>query len=513
MNNHFRQQKTNTPEAWFSSLRYFANFARLDKQQISSVRILAFSLITLTAIALRLYISFSHDLILGVDGGYYPVQVRNILNTGFLSFKDVPLYFYFCASIVKGISFLGFTVTDDTIISVIKMVDSAALPLLAIPLYKLVTRKEQPVSIPAALAILSFAILSFTPFFILGDLQKNAFAIPLAFIFILLLEDFLINPVRRKVLAVSISLVIIALTHFGVFTFCLVFLIVSLFICYRKNSILPSIILFFVGFGLIALFDINRAFRLITFWKVIFERPAMLQGPLPLPLLMNVLFSYLLAGLGIFQLQKFKSRLDKASEYMVLTLIFLLAIFAFPFFDMEYFQRFNVLLFIPQLLLIAWLIRMNQKFTFPLSFSLVLLTTLSIFMYFSEEKKPCITNQTFQELQNIKKFLPENRENTIVIASHGMEFWTAWALNVRVGQDRAMDKIGLENYSSVILLQQKNEERQGPLGGKATHKSRIGMAGHPPMGSGMDPRMGRPVTVNFKLMYSSSNLNAYQKMK
>ena len=93
-----------------------------------------------------------------------------------------------------------------------------------------------------------------------------------------------------------------------------------------------------------------------------------------------------------------------------------------------------------------------------------------------------------------------------------MEFWTAWALNVKVGQDRAMDKIGLDKYINVILLQQKNEEKQGPPGGKPLHKTGKGMAGHPPMGPGMGPRMGRPVPENFKLIYSSSNLNAYQKL-
>jgi hypothetical protein len=509
MNNHIGQKNTNPPQAWFSPLRYFENFARFEKQQISSVRVLAFSLITLIAIAIRLYISFSHDLILGVDGGYYPVQVRSILNTGFLSFKDVPLYFYFCASIVKGISFLGFNVTDDTIISVIKIVDSAALPLLAIPLYKIVSRKALPVSIPAALAILSFAILSFTPFIILGDLQKNAFAIPLAFMFILFLEDYLINPVRRNLIAVVISLAVIALTHFGVFVFSLAILIIAFFIIYRKKAILPSLILFFVGFGLIALFDFNRAFRLLTFWRVIFERPVLLQGSLPFPLLLNFMFSYLLAGFAFFQYRKFKNKLDKASEYMILTLIILIGLFAFPLVDQEYFQRFNVLLFIPQILLIAWLIRMNQKFALPLSISLVLLTTLSIFMYFSEEKKPCITDQTFHDIQNIRKLLPENKENTIVIASHGMEFWTAWALNVRVGQDRAMEKIGLDQYSNVILLQQKGEDGQGPMGRRPLKKPGFGM-GRPPQ---MGPGMGRPVPENFKLIYSSSNLNAYQKLK
>lgn len=190
---------------------------------------------------------------------------------------------------------------------------------------------------------------------------------------------------------------------------------------------------------------------------------------------------------------------------MVLTLIVLLAVFAFPVYDQQYFERFNVLLFIPQLLLIAYLIRMNQKLALPFSISLVLLTTFSIFMYFSEEKKPCIDDQTFHDLQNIHKYVAENKENSIIIARHGLEFWTAWALNVNVVQDRAMDKIGLEKYSIVIFLQQKNEDKQGPFGRRPLHKPEIGMSGSPPM--------GRPVPGNFKLIYSSSYLNAYQKMK
>jgi hypothetical protein len=493
-NQFFHQSGISIPVGW--------------NEKLFSIRVLAFLLITLAAISLRLYVSFSHNLILGMDGGYYPLQVRNILKTGFLGFKDVPLYFYFCASIVKGLSFLGFTVTDEFIISVIKIVDSAALPLLAIPLFKMVTRKERPIAIYAAMAILAFAVLSFTPFFILGDLQKNAFAIPLAFIFILLFEDYLINPVKRNLIAVGFSLAIIALSHFGVFVFCLAFLIGSLFIIYRKKAILPSLMIFFVGVGMIALFDFNRALRLITFWKVIFDQPAIIQGPLPFPLLLNMLFSYFLAGLGIFQFRKYKNQLDKVTENMVLTLIVLLAVFAFPFVDSQYFQRFNILLFIPQLLLVALLIRMNQKLAVSLSILLVMLTSLSIFMYFSEEKKSCITDETFQNLQNIRKYLPESKENSIIIAGHGLEFWTAWALNVRVGQDRAMEKIGLDKYRNIIFLEQKNEDGQGPFVRRPLRKPGNGRSEPPPM----ELRMGRPVPENFKLIYSSSNLNAYQKL-
>ena len=209
---------------------------------------------------------------------------------------------------------------------------------------------------------------------------------------------------------------------------------------------------------------------------------------------------------------------------MLVTLIVMLALFSFPLVDQQYSQRFNILLFIPQLLLILHLVRLNQKFARPFSISLILLTTLSIFMYFSEEKKPCIEDLAFQDLQNIGKYLPENKENSIIIASHGLEFWTAWALNVKVGQDRAMDKIGLDKYKMVIFLHQKNEDRSGPMGGKPSHKPGLGMgerspSGTPmgtpmgsPMGSRIGPPMGRPVPENFKLIYSSSYFNAYQKV-
>jgi len=108
-----------------------------------SVRIIVFTVITLTAIIVRLNLSFSSDLIAGMDGGYYPLQVRKILNTGMLAFNDVPLYF--CVLVLKNISLLGVALTNETIISVVKIIDSIALPILAIPLFKITTRKDRSI--------------------------------------------------------------------------------------------------------------------------------------------------------------------------------------------------------------------------------------------------------------------------------------------------------------------------------------------------------------------------------
>ena len=476
------------------------------KQNIFSASGISFIIIILTAIIVRLYISFSHDLILGMDGGYYPVQVRNILKTGLLAFDDVPLYFYFCASIIKLISVFGFTVTNETIILVIKIIDSIALPLLAIPLFKIVSRKEFKTPLFSGLAILQFSVFSFSPFVMLGDLQKNAFAIPFLFMFIYLFESYLITHEKRNLLLALSTLFLIALTHFGVFVFGLAFLTISLFVVYRKKAILPSILILLVGFSVIYVFDANRALRLITFWNVIFEKPGLNQEPLPLPLLFNALFSWFLVIFGFFQFRKHKYGIDKITGYMILTLTGLIAIFAFPFYETQYVHRFSAMLFIPQALMILYLIRINLKLALPFSISLVLLTTVSIFMYFMEAKKPAIDDQEFQDLQNINTYLPDNKDSTIVIARHGIEFWTAWALNVKVGNDKSIDLNDLDKYKNIIILQQKNGFGERPPRNKPSSRQPFNNSEKALMG----PPMERPIPENFKPIYSSPYFKAFR---
>ena len=482
------------------------------RQNKPSVRLLAFTVITLLAIILRLYICFSHDLILGMDGGYYPVQVRNILKTGLLSFNDVPLYFYFCASIVKVISLLGFAVNDETIISVIKIVDSTALPLLAIPLLKIMTKNDQKFPLFAGFAILFFALFSFSPLVMLGDLQKNALAIPLFIGFIYFLEAYLTNQTIRNLIVAVLALFIIAITHFGTFTFGLAFLSISLVVVMGRKAILPSVITISIGCLIIALFDFNRAFRILIFWNAIFARQLEFYGPNFLPILVNTFISYGLAIFGVLQYRKQKHKTDQVKGSITLSLAVLILIFAFPFYEQQYVQRFQVLLFVPQSVLIFNLIRMNNKLALPFSISLVLITLGFSLLYFNEEKKPCIDELAYRDLQNIKNYIPADRAETIILARHGLEFWTAWNLNMKVGNDRSIDKLGLEKYKNIIYLQQKNEDRQGTMGVRPMHKPGNGDGGHPPMRPGMDSPFERPIPGNSKLIYSSPYFNAYQKL-
>jgi hypothetical protein len=393
-----------------------------------------------------------------MDGGYYPVQVRSIFRTGHLAFSDVPLYFYFCAICIKISSLFGLVINDENIIHVIKIIDSIALPLLAIPLFKILNIKWQKIPLIAAIAILLFAISSFSPYRMLGDIQKNAFAIPVLFWFIYYLDKYLIEDNKRDLLVAMILLLVIALTHFGVFAFGIAILIIAIFLVYRGKAILPSLGVCIISIFIISIFDSNRAFRLLTFWNEIFVmRPFEMHDPMLLPLFVNTLFSYGLAIFGIIQYRKFKNEIDEATKVILILLIILIFIFGFPLFEIHYVQRFNVLLFIPQSLLIVNLIRINIKNTIPLSIFLLLITAIFSFIYFKQEKKAIIDDLAYRDFQNIKKHIPVNSDSTIIITRHGIEFWTAWALNVKVGNDRSLDKLKLDNYNTVFLLQPKNE--------------------------------------------------------
>jgi hypothetical protein len=484
------------------------------KQVLGSTAVYSIALITLTAIAVRLTISFSHHLILGVDGGYYPLQVRNILNTGHLSFHDVPLYFYFCALILKIIALFGFVATNETIISAIKIIDSTMFPLLTIPLFMIFSRNGCKVPLFAMLALLIFAVFSFSPLIMLGDLQKNAFAIPFLFLFIYLFEGYLITGEKRKLLMALATMLIIALTHFGVFVFSLAFFTISLFVVYRKKAILPSILILLTGFSVIYVFDASRALRLITFWNVIFEDFDSIRESLQLPLLVNTLFSCFLVVFSIFQYRRIRRETDIAARNMIVILIILLVIFAFPFYETQYVRRFNLLLFIPQILLLSYLIRIDQKFAGLFSISLVLLTAFSVFIYFSEAKKPVIDDLEFQDLQNINAYLPENKDSTIIIARHGLEFWTAWALNVKVANDRAMNQLAVEKYNNMIILQQKSGIGERPPGNRPPSQPPLAGVGRsqerPPMERPDGPPMGFHLPENFKLVYSTPYFNAYK---
>ena len=101
-------------------------------------KFLLFVIIGIITFVYRAYVNFNQELILGVNGGYYPLQVRYIQENGNLGFSDMPVLFYVDVGLIKLISLFGLLISDALILSVVKSVDCMPIPLLLLALFKII---------------------------------------------------------------------------------------------------------------------------------------------------------------------------------------------------------------------------------------------------------------------------------------------------------------------------------------------------------------------------------------
>ena len=191
----------------------------------------------LIAFTYRTYVNFNQELILGVNGGYYPLQVRYIIENGKLGFSDMPLLFYLDAGIIKLISLFGVPISDTLILNVVKWVDCLSIPLLLLPLYKIIKLQSQSIPFKLELGLILFAVLSFSPLILVADLQKNALAITFLFFFIAFLWEYFESKNKKQLIFCCIFLILTGLTHFGTFVVAILFGLLSITYIFRHKCI------------------------------------------------------------------------------------------------------------------------------------------------------------------------------------------------------------------------------------------------------------------------------------
>jgi hypothetical protein len=404
--------------------------------------------------ATRLFFNFSQELIPGVNGGYYPLQVRSILMEGQLGFSDMPLLFYLDALIVKFVTFFGFSVTDTLILNVVKIVDSISLPLLLLPLYKMIRLSNSSKIIQ--ISIFAFSVLSFSPLILTSDLQKNSLAITLIVAAFASFFSFQIDKRKIEIVWSTIFLFLTGLTHFGTFVFGLFFLLIIIVYRYKKRAIIPIVLITIVGLGIVFINDISRFNRLLSIWSLIFEKPALMNGMLSPPDMFIILLSIILGVIGIMAIRKKKDELSINQKAFIFASSICLLTCSFPLLDGEYFKRLSLFLFIPQLFLIIQLssvISLKQQKT--IGILLFIFTFLSILAVLGHPKETVIDENAHTDLKKLQSVLT-NIHETLIISRHALEWWTALLLKTKVGQDKAIDKSTIEKYKTIIVLNQIN---------------------------------------------------------
>lgn len=413
---------------------------RLNKLKLSLVGLGVLSF------TVRAYLNFSQELLIG-NGGYYPLQVRTLLERGELAFSDMPLLFYLDAGIVRFISLFGTPISNELIMNVVMAVDSISIPLLLIPLYHILKLTKSQFSL-FSISIASFTVLSFYTLTLVSSSQKNALAIAFLFCAIAALLYYL-NSKQSKHLALSGAFfVLIGLTHFGTFSFSILFIAVLLLFKYKWKAILPLLTLIPPGIVLIYLFDPTRSERLLSVWKVLFSK-----GPHPMQLLVYLLYLGL-AILAILEFRKVKNKYGPSEKVTIKAMITLLFLIPLPIIDPQYTSRLNGFLFIPIVLLLLLLgSHFSARTKKILSVTLGLITLLSVGFMLLTKPQLDVSKEALMDLDNMQEVI-SNPNNTVIVSKHNLEFWVAWTLKVNVSQEGKFDDKLINEYEEVQILNQ-----------------------------------------------------------
>lgn len=420
-----------------------------------------FLLIFVLAVMVRAILNFSIPLVPGLGGGYNLVQIRSIIEEGRLAFPDMPLLFYLNALFVKVLLFLfPGTGSEYLIINVSKIIDTIGFPLLLYPLYRIyndiIGRKYNGIFL---IAMATFAVLSYAPLDLACDAQKNSFGLVLMTFFILFFLRYLKYRAGKDLIFVLSILILIALTHFGVFFITLCFLALGLFFFFRWKAFLPIAGAVVTGVLLVTLFDPGRALTMVTFWQEafsVFISPRLLYYPFGV---FNFFFSFLLVWFIIRVVRRKREVIQDDDRKILLVLMWFIIILAFPFFSFEYGRRLGLMLFIPQSLALLFLYPYFSRQTGAvISYAILILLTFTVSLRLIQPKPMAITGESYADMKLIKNVV-DDPNSTIVFARHGLEWWVAWEHKVRIASPHIeVNEALTQKYDQVFFLVQKKGE-------------------------------------------------------
>jgi hypothetical protein len=117
--------------------------------------------------------------------------------------------------------------------------------------------------------------------------------------------------------------------------------------------------------------------------------------------------------------------------------------------------------------------------------------------------RPVITTQAADELRSMSSNIAAP-DKTLIVARHGLEWWTAWYLHTHIAHENAVTAADWKNFDNVYLLHQKAGMQMpgGPMPGMPGQPDRqfgpngspdFARAGFPPRGFGGPGPIGEPM--------------------
>ena len=418
------------------------------------------------------YVLLNIPLLPGFDGGYYAVQVREILRSGNLYYSAPPLAFFIFA--LFAWIFLSLNIFPETlcIINGVKFGLALMKALCVFPMYlisKQLTKNE-------AISIGSAVLLEIHPFFMLlangTSLYKNAVGI-----FFLLCYIYFVNRVSTSNNAKDIILAVIflgltALTHildFGIaIAYTLLYITIDVIRERRLNIrtplmklfMLECIILGVLFVAIIVFFPIyfGTYYKFESFFKELITHE---EASASLTFLLSNLMILVTISFSIVAIIIVAKRNSDALNIRILISSSLLAFFLIsPEFSPQWHIRFIFVTFIPLLLMIPSIL--NRVKTIE-GILLIFLLLFSIFLsgYIRHTYAlPVISPEEKEDLLSMAPYIP--RENTIVVTRFGLHYWVTWFLDVK--SSYYMNKLEdyIKEYDHVFIIFNKQQHPNIP---------------------------------------------------
>lgn len=428
--------------------------AKVDFKNRSTQTILLAVLAAVIGVGAKLTLT-GGELLPGIDGAYYWVQVRSILNDFTLAFDDLPLVFWAQSliALMVGDIPLGVRISD------------ALLPAIsAIPIYMML-KKSKSVWLPAV-AILVVLLHPIQLYFFTGDFLKNSAAIPVVFFIGWILYNWENASKKRSTIYLLICFLVLGLSHFGTLLMALLLVFIWLVIQLRKKSLrfwlvsagiaLGTIGLVLIGLAVLVPARFTRLFEFVSQPDTVFANPAwqmLLSGRTDYPMLFSIVTGQI--GALVLAFLTWKSRKNFSGSHLSLVAASLTStvILSSPLIGMEWAQRLIALSFVP--LFIAAIIIWNSapKLASKAVISSLAISTLLLSGIFGALgiKQSMITSTQYQALVQFSEEF-EVPENSIVVAPHGIEFLVAWLEKTHVLQDSSYTDEDLTSYDHVYAL-------------------------------------------------------------
>jgi hypothetical protein len=439
--------------------------------------------VLLAGIVARALVVFAGDWPRGINGAYYPVQVRAILRTGALALPDFPLLFYLQALFALALRPFC-SGMDRAIILATQLADTVLPCLVAVPVFLLARAWVPPDrrgNLPVVVLCAGLAAVA-NPMVLrmAGDLQKNSAGLGLALLFVTFADRYLRDHRPAAAAGALASLLLTGLTHLGVFGMTLILAVLlgaaAVWESRKRKRLLlalpvAALVCVLVALAVFAFFDPTRIERLTGYLLSPgrfflrpgppggFPGPGLGPGPGPGPMgglrlaLRPETFPGLALGLLGLWMWLLLVDVDRVQRHTTLACALTALALACPWLAPDLGNRLALMSVLPGTVCIVFaLAHWPRVWGCAVAGGIAATLLLAGSAHaLHGDPRGSLSPQAVKELREIAGIL-KAPDQTLIVARHGLEWWTSWFTGAHIANNMKAALSIWDRYQYVYAL-------------------------------------------------------------